>query len=171
MENKIEITMMKDTVLKHKTNDNCKRNELYRKLWRIADDARKEGLGLEKLKGYLLPLLCLRYLSEKFEIFIKEQMQNELNPEEALNSPDFYKDTLQQQGFFLKPEHYWTTLIQDIKQQKFSLQKIHDIFTSFAQNSNNEDFNKIFQNLFTNINSLLIKEDKKEESKKNYKIL
>ena len=69
-------------------------NSLESKLWAIADDLRG-NMDANEFKNYILGFIFYRYLSEKLELHMNEELkEDELTFEQAWADDDFKQDLI-----------------------------------------------------------------------------
>ncbi|MFG6084597.1 type I restriction-modification system subunit M [Candidatus Phytoplasma solani] len=129
------------------------KNDLYKALWSMVNNLRGNMTAIE-YKDYILPIICFRYLSEKFENLLEQRykINDKKDFESKLEKPTFKPDVLKNLGFFLESQYWWSTLIQKAKQKDFSFIDLYKAFQSIHTSSQSKASKKIFNNLFTNIN-------------------
>ncbi|MCI7428600.1 MAG: type I restriction-modification system subunit M N-terminal domain-containing protein, partial [Methanobrevibacter sp.] len=90
-------------------------NSLESKLWAIADDLRG-NMDANEFKNYILGFIFYRYLSEKLELHMNEELkEDELTFEQAWADDDFKQDLIDEGitalGYFLEPQYLFSNLI------------------------------------------------------------
>ena len=101
-------------------------NSLESKLWAIADELRG-NMDANEFKNYILGFIFYRYLSEKLELHMNEELkEDELTFEEAWQD-DEYKEDLEDEGlialgYFLEPQYLFGNIIEKAKVNDFILE-------------------------------------------------
>ena len=143
-------------------------NSLESKLWAIADELRG-NMDANEFKNYILGFIFYRYLSEKLEIHMNEELKEDgLTFAEAWEDDD-YKEDLKEEGisslgYFLEPQHLFSNIINKAKVNKFILddltKSLNYISNSSLGSESQEDFSNLFEDVDLNSSKLGKGDDK-----------
>ncbi|BDV02945.1 type I restriction-modification system subunit M [Candidatus Hepatoplasma crinochetorum] len=126
-----------------------KKEELNTKLWNIANKLRGR-MDANEFKKYILGFIFFKYISANLENYYEEEFNlDDLDQE-------IKEDVVNQLGYFISPEHFYSKIIKDIKDKKnidnlnISLSDtFKEIENSTSENSR-DDFSGLFDELDLN---------------------
>lgn len=138
------------------------KNSLESKLWAIADVLRG-NMDANEFKNYILGFIFYRYLSEKLEIHLNKELEEDgITFEEAYEDED-YAEGLREEGisalgYFLEPKYLFNTIIKKAKSNEFLLddlsEALNEISTSAMGYDSQEDFSNLFEDVDLNSSKL-----------------
>ena len=144
-------------------------NSLESKLWAIADELRG-NMDANEFKNYILGFIFYRYLSEKLELHMNDELKmDRLTFEQAWEKED-YKDDLKEEGinslgYFIEPQFLFSKIIKKAKVNDFIL---NDLIKSLNYISNSsmgaesqDDFSNLFEDVDLNSSKLGRTDDNK----------
>lgn len=118
-------------------NETLQREELHRKIWKVADDVRGAVDGWD-FKQYILGILFYRFICENLRDYFNKTERDsgdlefdyaKISDEEAIK--DFKPGTIKSKGFFILPSELFENVVKNAK--------------------NNENLNADLENIFKNI--------------------
>ena len=146
-------------------------NSLESKLWAIADELRG-NMDANEFKNYILGFIFYRYLSEKLELHMNDELKmDRLTFEQAWEKED-YKDDLKEEGinslgYFIEPQFLFSKIIKKAKVNDFIL---NDLIKSLNYISNSsmgaesqDDFSNLFEDVDLNSSKLGRTDDNKNK--------
>lgn len=126
--------------------------ELQKRLWAIANDLRG-NMDASEYRNYILGLIFYRFLSDQ----IVEHADKMLAPDhltfaEAYAKPD-YKDAVKdelvgQVGFFIEPQYLFPSLVQDIQDGHFDVEKLQNAVNAVENSTLGQESERDFRGLF-----------------------
>ncbi|WEK82978.1 MAG: type I restriction-modification system subunit M [Mycoplasma sp.] len=132
------MSQNKEQVINHK-------NELFRGIWKIANELRGSIDGWD-FKQYVLIFLFYRFLSEKFVNQCLQYNVNYLNLSDEEATKD-YKETFEQDlGYFIKPSQLFVNVVKNCDYNDNLNTDIADIFENI-----NKSFNERLKGIFESI--------------------
>jgi len=131
------------------------RNSLESKLWSIADDLRGK-MDANEYKNYILGFIFYRYLSEKLELYLDEELKNDnITFVEAYEDDDYKDDLLeegvQNLGYFIEPRYLFSSIIKKAKVGEFILGDLTDALNYISNSSIGTESQDDFSNLFEDV--------------------
>ncbi|MFM5882241.1 MULTISPECIES: type I restriction-modification system subunit M [Methanobrevibacter] len=144
-------------------------NNLESKLWAIADELRG-NMDANEFKNYILGFIFYRYLSEKLELHMNEELkEDELSFTEAWDDEE-YKDDLMDEGisslgYFLEPQYLFSTVIEKAKVNDFILEDLIKSLNYISNSSIGTDSQDDFSNLFEDVDLNSSKLGKSDDDK------
>ena len=140
---------------------------LETKLFAIADELRS-SMDANEYKNYILGFIFYRYLSEKQENFLNEQLKNDgLTFQEAWQK-DSLKDKLEKVsvrrlGYFITPDHLFSSIIEKCKVNETIRNDLKLAFNEITNSSQGTESEGDFNNLFDDVDLDSVKLGKKEK--------
>ena len=130
--------------------------ELANQLWAIANDLRN-NMDASKFKNYILGVIFYRYLSERTENYMNELLKDDgITYREALTNKDFSRTVLdwsiEHLGYIIEPKYLWSSLIEDIKDAKFSIEEFDKAISSLIASTIGQESEAAFDKLFDDMN-------------------
>ncbi|MFR9546076.1 MAG: type I restriction-modification system subunit M [Rikenellaceae bacterium] len=130
---------------------------LKAQLWKMACDMRG-NMNASDFMNYGLGLIFYKYLSERIEQYVSEQLANDNTTflevwgadDEELKS-ELVEAAIEDIGYFLEPQHLFSTLVADAKVGKFILEKLGQSFKHIEDSTLSADSQDDFQNLFEDV--------------------
>ena len=137
-------------------------NSLESKLWAIADVLRG-NMDANEFKNYILGFIFYRYLSEKLEIHLNKELENDhLTFAEAWEKDD-YKEDLKEEGiealgYFIEPQFLFSNIVEKAKVNEFILddllESLNYISNSSMGTASQDDFSNLFEDVDLNSSKL-----------------
>lgn len=137
-------------------------NSLESKLWAIADVLRG-NMDANEFKNYILGFIFYRYLSEKLEIHLNSELENDnLTFAEAWEKDEFKEDLkeegIEALGYFLEPQYLFSNIVEKAKVNKFILddllKSLNYISNSSMGTASQDDFSNLFEDVDLNSSKL-----------------
>ncbi len=132
--------------------------QLKAQLWKMACDMRG-NMNASNFMNYGLGLIFYKYLSERIEQYVSEQLCNDNTSflEAWASNDEELKEGLkgaaiEDIGYFLEPEYLFSTLVADAKANRFILEKLGQSFKHIEDSTLSADSQDDFQNLFDDVN-------------------
>lgn len=131
------------------------KSSLETKLWSIADELRG-NMDANEFKNYILGFIFYRYLSEKLELYLnKELEEDQLTFQEAYKDDDFKSDLQEEAinnlGYFLEPQYLFNTIIKKAKVGDFILDDLKESLNEISNSSMGQESQDDFSNLFEDV--------------------
>ncbi|WP_405289196.1 type I restriction-modification system subunit M [Methanobrevibacter sp.] len=152
-------------------------SSLESKLWAIADDLRG-NMDANEFKNYILGFIFYRYLSERLESHLNEELsQDGLSFSEAWEDSRF-KEALKEEsirylGYFLEPKFLFSHIAEKAKVGDFILEdltaSLNFITNSSLGTESQDDFSNLFEEV--DLNSSKLGKSQKEKNKLISKII
>ena len=131
--------------------------KLKAQLWKMACDMRG-NMNASDFMNYGLGLIFYKYLSERIEMYVNEQLKNDsLTFRQAWESEgsDFKSELMEAAvedvGYFLEPKFLFSSLVADAKVSKFILEILGQAFKHIEDSTLSSDSRDDFQNLFDDV--------------------
>src|SRR5699024_8530672 len=158
-------------------------DEIKRRLWDGANDLRG-AMDASRYKDYMLGLMFYKFLSDKtLETFVKTSNTKGTEAEivqayqEAYES---YGDNLikmiqNELGYYVLPDHLYQTLLKDISEGSFELEKVTESLQSFertvATRGEIDDFKGLFSSSTIDLTDSALGSNLNERSKNIRKLI
>ena len=145
---------------------------LETKLFAIADELRG-NMDANEYKNYILGFIFYRYLSEKQENYLNGELKNErITFQEAWADDelkeDLKEDSINTLGYFITPEHLFSTIIEKCKTNQKIRNDLREAFNEITNSAQGTDSENDFDNLFDDVDldsTKLGKQDKDRNKK------
>ena len=137
-------------------NVKTKSAELAKQLWAIANEFRG-NMDASEFKNYILGLIFYRYLSERTENYMNDLLKDDdITYKEALNDEE-YADivkgwSMDHLGYIIEPKHMWGTLIENIQDNKFSVEDLEKAVNALVASTIGHESEVAFSGLFNDMN-------------------
>ncbi|MBO6104539.1 MAG: type I restriction-modification system subunit M [Methanobrevibacter sp.] len=135
-------------------------NVLGRQLWSIYEDLQRGNrigfLTDDEFQKYFLGFISYKYLSEKLEAYIKNELKAEnLNFEEAYGIKAYKKalreKSIEDIGYFLSPNLLYRNIISSKNYGNIIIEELDKAFTEISDSSVGRESQEDFQNLFEGV--------------------
>ena len=146
-------------------------NSLESKLWAIADELRG-NMDANEFKNYILGFIFYRYLSEKLELHMNEELKEDRLTFEQAWAKEDYRDDLTEEGisslgYFLEPQYLFSNIIEKAKVNDFILgdliKSLNYISNSSMGAESQDDFSNLFEDVDLNSSKLGKSDDDKNK--------
>ena len=130
--------------------------ELATKLWDIANDLRG-NMDASKFKNYILGVIFYRYLSEKTEAYMDNLLKDDgMSYRQALANEEYAPIvngwSIEHLGYIIKPEYLYDSMIQNIKDGKFSIEDFEKAISELTSSTLGQESEPAFEKLFDDMN-------------------
>ena len=135
-------------------------NVLGRQLWSIYEDLKREKkigfLTDDEFQKYFLGFISYKYLSEKLEAYVKNELkERNLNFEEAYNLKDYKKSlrekSIEDIGYFLRPNLLYKNIVSSKNYGNIIIEELDKAFAEISDSSVGRESQEDFQNLFEGV--------------------
>ena len=135
-------------------------NVLGRQLWSIYEDLKRDNrigfLTDEEFQKYFLGFISYKYLSEKLEAYVNNELKWEnLNFEEAYALKDYKKSlrekSIEDIGYFLSPNLLYRNIVSSKNYGNIIIEELDKAFTEISDSSIGKESQEDFQNLFEGV--------------------
>ena len=135
-------------------------NFLGRQLWSIYEDLKRGNrigfLTDDEFQKYFLGFISYKYLSEKLETYINNELKAEnLKFEEAYNLKAFKKSlrekSIEDIGYFLSPNLLYRNIVSSKNYGNIIIEELDKAFTEISDSSVGRESQEDFQNLFEGV--------------------
>ena len=135
-------------------------NVLGRQLWSIYEDLKREKkigfLTDDEFQKYYLGFISYKYLSEKLEIYIKNELKGEnIGFEEAYNMNEHRKSlrekSIEDIGYFLSPNLLYRNIVSSKNYGNIVIEELDKAFAEISDSSVGTESQEDFQNLFEGV--------------------
>ena len=149
-------------------------NVLGRQLWSIyADLKREKKIGFltdDEFQKYFLGFISYKYLSEKLEAYVKNELkERNLNFEEAYGLKDYKKSlrekSIEDIGYFLRPNLLYKNIVSSKNYGNIIIEELDKAFAEISDSSVGRESQEDFQNLFEGVDLNASQLGKKMEDK------
>ena len=126
--------------------------ELANSLWAIANDLRGQ-MDASRFKDYILGVIFYRYLSERTEKYMDTLLSDDnISYRDALKDPEFApvvrQYSLDHLGYIIEPEYLFDSLIEEIKDTKFSIDHLEKAINKLTESTQGQKSEAAFDKLF-----------------------
>ena len=130
--------------------------ELANQLWAIANDLRG-NMDSSKFKNYILGVIFYRYLSERTESYMDELLKDDnVSYRESLEKTEYASTvkewSIEHLGYIIEPRYLWSSLIDEIKDTKFSIEHFEKAISSLVASTIGQESEAAFDRLFDDMN-------------------
>lgn len=132
------------------------KQQLEQKLWSIADILRG-SMDANEYKNYILGFIFYKYLSEKIENFLNEDLKaDQITFKEAYEEDDEYRELLEEEalenlGYFLEPQYLFDTIVEKAKVDDFILDDLTKALNKIGDSAQGSESEDDFENLFEDV--------------------
>ena len=135
-------------------------NFLGRQLWSIYEDLKREKkigfLTDDEFQKYFLGFISYKYLSEKLEAYIKNELKDgNLNFEDTYDLKDYKKSlrekSIEDIGYFLSPNLLYRNIASSRNYGNVIIEELDKAFTEISDSSVGRESQEDFQNLFEGV--------------------
>lgn len=143
--------------------------KLETKLWAIADELRG-NMDANEFKNYMLGFIFYKYLSEKIEIYLNNELKDDgLSFKEAFEDEDLKEEVeaeaLENLGYFLEPRCVFKNLIKKAKNGEFILDNLQQAMNQIENSTMGHESEEDFMGLFEDVDLQSSKLGKSEDDK------
>ena len=142
---------------------------LETKLFTIADELRS-SMDANEYKNYILGFIFYRYLSEKQENYLNNELKSDgLTFQEAwedeILKEDLQEDSIETLGYFITPEHLFSSIIEKCKANETIRNDLKLAFNEITNSSQGTESQDDFDNLFDDVDLDSVKLGKKDKDR------
>ena len=139
------------------TTNAQEKQELFKTIWKIADDLRGKVDGWD-FKAYVLGTLFYRYLSENIADRINKQEQEagdegfdyaSLTDDDVKGVEGFREELIKEIGFFLYPSQLFCNVTKNAAKDENLNMTLEQVFRSVEESAKGSDSEKCFSGLFS----------------------
>ena len=139
------------------TTNAQEKQELFKTIWKIADDLRGKVDGWD-FKAYVLGTLFYRYLSENIADRINKQEQEagdedfdyaSLTDDDVKGVEGFREELIKEIGFFLYPSQLFCNVTKNASKDENLNMTLEQVFRSVEESAKGSDSEKCFSGLFS----------------------
>lgn len=144
-------------------------SNLETKLWAIADELRG-NMDANEFKNYILGFIFYRYLSEKLQIHLDNELKEDNKTfQEAYEEEDYRQplreESLEELGYFLEPKFLFQTIVEKAKVDDFILDDLQKALNEITNSVIGFESQDDFINLFEDVDLTSSKLGKRSEDK------
>lgn len=142
---------------------------LESKLFAVADVLRNL-MDASDYKNYILGFIFYRYLSEKQETYLNEELKldgitfQEASQDEEMKQ-DLMEDSISTLGYFITPEHLFSSIIEKCKINEPIRNDLREVFNEITNSAQGTASEEDFEHLFDDIDLDSVKLGKKDKEK------
>ncbi|MBQ2962505.1 type I restriction-modification system subunit M [Methanobrevibacter sp.] len=135
-------------------------NVLGRQLWSIYEDLKREKrigfLTDDEFQKYFLGFISYKYLSEKLETYINNELKGEnISFEEAYSNRNYKKGlrerSIEDIGYFLSPSLLYKNIVSSKNYGSIIIEELEKAFNEISDSSVGRESQEDFQNLFEGV--------------------
>lgn len=139
------------------TTNAQEKQELFKTIWKIADDLRGKVDGWD-FKAYVLGTLFYRYLSENITDRINKQEREagdlefdyaSLTDDDVNGVEGFREELIKEIGFFLYPSQLFCNVVENASKDENLNMTLEKVFRSVEESAKGSDSEKCFSGLFS----------------------
>lgn len=139
------------------TTNAQEKQELFKTIWKIADDLRGKVDGWD-FKAYVLGTLFYRYLSENIADRINKQEREagdtefdyaSLTDDDVKGVEGFREELIKEIGFFLYPSQLFCNVVENASKDENLNMTLEKVFCSIEESAKGSDSEKCFSGLFS----------------------
>lgn len=139
------------------TTNAQEKQELFKTIWKIADDLRGKVDGWD-FKAYVLGTLFYRYLSENITDRINKQERDagdlefdyaSLTDDDIKSVEGFREELIKEIGFFLYPSQLFCNVVENASKDENLNMTLEKVFRSVEESAKGSDSEKCFSGLFS----------------------
>lgn len=140
-------------------SEQVQRQELHRKIWKIADEVRGAVDGWD-FKQYILGILFYRFISENFKTYIEggDESINYEEISEDLITPEVRDDAIKTKGYFIMPSQLFSNVVKTARQNEHLNTDLKEIFDDIESSAigyaSEHDIKGLFDDVDTRSNKL-----------------
>ncbi len=142
---------------------------LESKLFAVADVLRNL-MDASDYKNYILGFIFYRYLSEKQETYLNDELKldgitfQEASQDEEMKQ-DLMEDSISTLGYFITPEHLFSSIIEKCKINEPIRNDLREVFNEITNSAQGTASEEDFEHLFDDIDLDSVKLGKKDKEK------
>jgi type I restriction enzyme M protein len=143
--------------------------KLETKLWAIADELRG-NMDANEFKNYMLGFIFYKYLSEKIEIYLNQELKEDgVTFKQAFEDQELKEEVeaeaIDNLGYFLEPRCLFKNLIKKAKNGEFILDNLQMAMNQIENSTMGHESEEDFENLFEDVDLQSSKLGKSEDAK------
>ena len=131
------------------------KNILESKLWAIADELRG-NMDANEFKNYMLGFIFYKYLSEKIEVYMnKELEQDGIKFTEAYEDDELKNEieseAIENLGYFLEPKYLFKNIVTEARNGQFIIEDLEKALKKIGNSASGRESEEDFVNLFEDV--------------------